>query len=42
MAVAVEQDHSHGRSVQRPVQVFTSPTTLQAKYARLASIGVVT
>ncbi len=42
LAVAVERDHSHGRSVQRHVQVFAPPPSLQAKYARLASIGVVT
>ncbi len=42
LAVAVEQDHSHGRSVQRHVQVFAPPPSLQEKYARLASIGVVT
>lgn len=42
LASATEPDNSHGRSVQRQVQVFAPTPKLQAKYARLASIGVVT
>jgi predicted transposase YbfD/YdcC len=42
LASAVEQDNSHGRSVQRQVQVFAPTPKLQAKYACLTSIGVLT